>query len=143
MNVRSPVRLSSISDRTVTSIAERVGMAAAARIRIGCLTVVLPDGRRRVFGDPASERRGEIHIHDEDAVVRMLLHGETGAGEAYMDGLWTSPDLEALIELAALNRSALALSTGWWRRPLEVPRRLAHRARRNTKEGARRNISAH
>jgi cyclopropane-fatty-acyl-phospholipid synthase len=143
MNVRSPVRLAGLSDRTITSVAERVGLSAALRIRTGCLTVVLPDGRRRIFGDPASERRGEIRIHDEDAVVRMLLHGETGAGEAYMDGLWSSPDLEALIELAALNRSALALNTGWWRRPLEVPRRLAHRARRNTKDQARRNISAH
>ena len=60
-----------------------------------------------------------------------------------MDGLWSSPDLEALIELAALNRSALALNTGWWRLPLELPRRLAHRARRNTRDQARRNISAH
>ena len=59
--------------------------------RVGCLTVVLPDGRRRVFGDPASERRAEIRVHDEAAALRMLLHGEIGLGEAYMDGLWSSP----------------------------------------------------
>ena len=143
MNVRPAARSFGLSGRSITSLAERVGLAAAERIRVGCLTVVMPDGRRRVFGDPASERHGEIHIHDEEAAVRILLHGETGAGEGYMDGLWSSPDLEALIELAALNRSALALTQGWWRRPLEVPRKLAHRARRNTKDQARRNISAH
>jgi cyclopropane-fatty-acyl-phospholipid synthase len=144
MNVRAPARrLTSVPDRTVTTLAERLGLAAAARIRVGRLTVELPDGRRRTFGDPASDRCAEIRIHDEAVAARILLHGEVGAGEAYVDGLWSSPDLVALIELAALNRPALALSGGWWRRPLEIPRTLAHRARRNTKVQARRNIAAH
>ena len=129
--------------RTLGGVAVRLGLAAASRIRVGRLSVVMLDGRRHVFGDPASARTAEIHVHDEAAAVRILLHGETGAGEAYMDGQWSSPDLEALIELAALNRSALALTSGWWRLPLEIPRRLAHRARRNTKAKARENISAH
>jgi cyclopropane-fatty-acyl-phospholipid synthase len=143
MNVRPAVRRISAPSRTITSVAERLGFAAAARIQIGCLTVVLPDGRRRVFGDPSSTRRGEIRIHDEAAARRILLHGETGAGEAYMDGGWSSPDLEALIELAALNRSALALNTGWWRAATAIPRTFAHRSRRNSKAQAARNISAH
>lgn len=143
MNVRPRLGLVRVSDRTIISLAERVGLAAAGRIRVGCLTVVMPDGRRHVFGDPASARRGEIHVHDDEAIRRILLHGETGAGEGYMDGHWSSPDLEALIELAALNRASLALASGWWRSLLEVPRKLAHRARRNTTTQARRNIAAH
>ncbi len=87
----------------------------AARIQVGCLTVVMPDGRAGVFGDPASDLRAEIGSTTQAVASRVLLHGETGAGEAYMDGLWSSPDLEALVELAALNRSALALSEGWLR----------------------------
>jgi cyclopropane-fatty-acyl-phospholipid synthase len=144
VNVRAGARpVSGLSSRTIGSTAESVLLGAAERIRVGRLMVVLPDGRHRVFGDPEATRTAEIHIHDRQAAVRLLLHGETGAGEAYMDGQWSSPDLEALIELAALNRSALAMSGGWWRRPLEIPRRLAHRARRNTKDKARENISAH
>ncbi len=144
MNARAlATPLSGLTGRTVASVALQACLTAASRIRIGCLTVVLPDGRRHVFGDQSSDRRGEIRIHDQEAAVRILLHGETGAGEAYMDGRWSSPDLEALIELAALNRSALALTSGWWRIPMEIPRRLAHRARRNTMTQARQNISAH
>jgi cyclopropane-fatty-acyl-phospholipid synthase len=143
MNVRPAVRRFALPERSITSIAERLGFAAAERIRIGCLTVVLPDGRRRVFGDPGSPRQGEIRIHDQAAARRILLHGETGAGEAFVDGQWSSPDLEALIELAALNRAALAMNEGWWRMALSIPRRLAHRARRNSKAQARRNIGAH
>jgi cyclopropane-fatty-acyl-phospholipid synthase len=73
----------------------------------------------------------------------MLLGGEIGAGEAYMDGLWSSPDLPALLRVAALNREALALLMGWWRLPLRIKNALAHRARRNTVTGSRRNIRAH
>ena len=73
----------------------------------------------------------------------MLLGGEMGAGEAYMDGLWSSPDLPALLAVAARNREGLAMPDGWWRAPLRWRRALAHRARRNTRAGSRRNIEAH
>ena len=108
------------------------------------LTVVLPDGSRRTFsGGTQSELAGEIVIHESAALTRLLLDGETGAGEAYMDGLWSSPDLVALLKLVAVNRSALALTNGWWRAPSQAARTLAHRARRNTVGQARRNIAAH
>ena len=110
-----------IMDTILAKAAWRVGRAAAARMRVGCLTVVLPDGSREVFGDRSSAERGEIHIHDNAALVRMLVGGETGGGEAYMDGLWSSPDLAALLRVAALNREALALSAGWWRVPAPAP----------------------
>ena len=130
-------------DRLVERTAERIMLAAARRIRVGRLVVVSPDGRRRVFGDPASEHVGEMRVHHRSAILRMLTGGDTGAGEAYMDGLWSSPDLPALLRVAALNREALALGTGWWRLPIRLQRTLVHRARRNTLGGSRRNIEAH
>ncbi len=135
---RSPA-LGSILERT----ALRVGLATAQRIRVGRLTVVLPDGSAMTFGDPASSETAEIRIHDGQALIRFLLHGETGAGEAYMDGLWSSPDLASLLRLAARNREALALAAGWFRAPAQLVRTLAHRMRRNTRDGSRRNIAAH
>jgi len=138
---RQPVELA--PDRLVERAAERVMLAVARRIRVGRLVVVSPDGRRRVFGDPGSEYVGEMHIHHRSAILRMLAGGDTGAGEAYMDGLWSSPDLPALLRVAALNRESLALGGGWWRLPLRLQRTLAHRARRNTVGGSRRNIEAH
>ncbi len=136
-------RTPAIMDTILANAAWRVGRAAAARMRIGCLTVVLPDGSREVFGDRSSAERGEIHIHDNAALVRMLVGGETGGGEAYMDGLWSSPDLAALLRVAALNREALALSAGWWRVPAQLRRTFAHRLRRNTRRQSQRNIAAH
>jgi cyclopropane-fatty-acyl-phospholipid synthase len=129
--------------RIVEETARRVMLGAARRIGVGRLTVVLPDGSRRVYGDRTSAQAGEIRVHDAAAATRLLLGGEIGAGEAYMDGLWSSPDLPALLRLVALNRGALALPRGWWRLPLRMQKTLVHRGRRNTVAGSRRNIEAH
>ena len=139
----APGRASTTAGSILARLAWRVGLAAVQRIRVGSLTVVLPDGTRRAFGDADSDDRAEIRIHDSAALVRILLGGETAAGEAYMDGQWSSPDLPALIRVAALNRASLALSAGWWRVPAELRRIVAHRFRRNTRSQSRRNIAAH
>jgi cyclopropane-fatty-acyl-phospholipid synthase len=140
---RAGQRAGALAGRAAEQVARRLMLTAAERISVGRISIVLPDGSRRVFGDPGSDRAAEMHIHDTAAVVRLFLGGDTGAGEAYVDGLWSSPDLPALLRLAALNRDALALSTGWWRLPLRLQRAMAHRARRNTVGQSRRNIAAH
>jgi cyclopropane-fatty-acyl-phospholipid synthase len=136
--LRRPLELPLVADA-----AERVLLGAVSRIRVGQLAITLPDGQRRVFGDAAAEHRGEIVVHDRAALVRLLVDGETGAGEAYMDGQWSSPDLAALLLVAALNRQELALVGGWWRMPTQALRIAAHRLRRNTVRQARKNIAAH
>jgi cyclopropane-fatty-acyl-phospholipid synthase len=123
--------------------ARRVMLRAARRVQVGRLVVVLPDGTRRSYGDGSSALVGELHVHDAAAAMRMLTGGDIGAGEAYMDGLWSSPDLPALARVAALNREGLALPDGWWRLPGRAVKTIAHRMRRNTIGGSRRNIEAH
>ncbi len=129
--------------RIVEEAAVRAMLVAASRIHTGRVSVVLPDGSLRTFGDPASLDVGEVRVHDAAAAMRMLLGGEVGAGEAYVDGLWSSPDLPALLAVAARNREALAMPEGWWRAPRRWRHTLVHRARRNTPAGSRRNIEAH
>jgi cyclopropane-fatty-acyl-phospholipid synthase len=136
----SPVRA---AEPLLAGAARRIGLEAARGIRVGCLTIVLPDGSRRIRGDRSSDRQAEIRFHTEAALAHLLLNGEMGAGEAYVEGGWSTPDLVGLIELAALNREALRLSSGWWRVPGRVGRTVGHRLRRNTLGGARRNIAAH
>jgi cyclopropane-fatty-acyl-phospholipid synthase len=126
----------------VDRVARRTLLAAARRIRVGQLTIVLPDGSREVVGEPGG-LHAEIHIHHEAGAVRMFLGGETGAGEGYMDGLWSSPDLAALLRLAARNREALALSRGWWRGLVAIPRVLPPRPPRPPHPPATRHIPRH
>ena len=127
----------------VTRTAESVLLAAAERIRVGRLHVTMPDDSRRTFGDPRAAECAELTVHDPRAFVRMLVGGETGAGEAYVDGLWSSPDVTSVLALGARNREALRLSSGWMRVPDQLRRTIAHRLRRNTRRNARRNVAAH
>ncbi|MGI8999063.1 MAG: class I SAM-dependent methyltransferase [Candidatus Limnocylindria bacterium] len=139
----STVRGRTFADSLTARVAARVVIAAAERIQVGSLTVGLPDGTRRTFGEQNSSDRAEILIHDDEAFVRLLLGGEIGAGEAYMDDLWSSPDLAALLRLVALNRASMALSSGWFRLPGQLVKTMAHRMNRNTQRQSRRNVSAH
>jgi cyclopropane-fatty-acyl-phospholipid synthase len=84
-----------------------------------------------------------MRIHDPVALRRLMLEGEIGGGDAYVDGQWSSPDLVTLLSLAAANQHALGLSRGWWRAPARLARAVGHRRRRNTRTGASRNIAAH
>ena len=117
-------------------------MAAAGRVKVGRLDVVLPDGSQRTSGTPSAEPAPRS-TSTTACADKLLVGGETGGGEAYMDGLWSSPDLAGLLRWAALNRESLALSAGWFRAPAQLRRTLAHRLRRNTKGQSRRNIAAH
>ena len=106
----------------------------------GACVVVLPDGTRPdVRRTTRPSRQREIRIHDRRALARILVGGETGGGEAYMDGLWSSPDLAGLLRWAALNRESLSLSAGWFRRPGPAsrgPSPTASAATRRARAGA-------
>jgi cyclopropane-fatty-acyl-phospholipid synthase len=78
-----------------------------AQLQVGALEVTLPDGRRRVFGDPASELRSDIEVADWRFFTRLLHGASVGVGESYMLGEWTSRDLVSLFRIVIANRRAL------------------------------------
>ena len=112
------------------------------RIAFGGLTVVTPSGGRIVHHAPAPGPEACIILHRWRAVRRLLLGGDVGFAESYMNGDWTTPDLTAVIELAARNAETLdnAIGGGPVVRTLN---RMRHALRANTKRGSRRNIEAH
>ena len=73
---------------------------------------------------------------------RLAFGGDVGFAEAYIDGDWTSPDLVALLRLAARNLESFkeAMRGSVLARSVD---RLRHMLRANTRRGSRRNIMAH
>jgi cyclopropane-fatty-acyl-phospholipid synthase len=109
------------------------------RIGEGSL-VVLEDGRARVFG--AGPPAATIAVRSP-RIWRAALKGSRGMADAYAAGLWDSPDLVALVRLAARNAPRLdrirARVT-----PLRVPvQHLRARVRRSTRRRRRHDIAAH
>ena len=102
----------------------------------------LPDGELMTVGDEALGGTARAEIHDDHAFTRMLIGGSTGAGEAYMDGLWSSADLRAVLTGALANAGRVKIDAA-----MSLPRRLCdlwrHTGRRNTRSGSEQNIHAH
>jgi cyclopropane-fatty-acyl-phospholipid synthase len=84
-----------------------------------------------------------LRIHDAAFYRQVAANGSVGAGEAYMDGLWSCDDLVALVRLLVRNRDLLdGMESGLARFGAFAMRSL-HALKRNTRLGSRRNISAH
>ena len=113
-----------------------------SRLVVGALEIRLPDGRRRVFGDPHSELRSDIDVADWRFFTRLLHGASVGVGESYMLGHWTSADLVSLFRIVIANRQALRYLT-----PAALLNiagdRLVHGVRANRPGQSRRNIAAH
>ena len=69
------------------------------RIRTGQL-VVVEEGRRRVYG--SGPPVATVHVRSP-RVWRKLLRGSRGLAESYVEELWDSPDVTAVVRLAARN----------------------------------------
>lgn len=73
---------------------------------------------------------------------RLISAGDVGVARSYLEGDWTSPDLTALLELAALNMEKLERAiTG--STAFRVINRMRHLFNANTRTGSRRNIAFH
>ena len=113
-----------------------------AGLATGAIEATLPDGSRRVIGGRAAGHVAIVHLHRWRALVRLATGGSVGWYEAWAAGEWSSPDAVPLFALFMANRRTLgsaARSGGMVR----AASRLAHRLRRNSRQGARANVAAH
>lgn len=120
-------------------VARGIALGLLVRLRSGQLTVV-EDGRRLVLGHGTPQATVQVN---SPRLWPRLLHGSRGMAEAYVDDLWESPDLTAVVRVAARNAEGL----DEWRRRLafaRVPLQTALGIRaRNTRTRGRRAIAAH
>lgn len=128
-------------------VASRIARAAVMTrletVDFGELTVVDERGTR-TFGGAGAGPRATVHIHDQAAWTAIALGGSLGAGESYMDGLWSADDLVATVRILLRTSTRLSnldgSSLGRVRGTIDG---FYHRFRRNTRLGSRRNIAEH
>lgn len=114
----------------------------AGRLKNGRLDFVLPDGRRFRVEGKAPGPVAEIVVRDPDVFARLIREGDLGFCEAYLEGGWTSPDLQAVMDLAqADNNEALDRFLGM--ALVRAYERLRFWLQSNSKRQARKNIAYH
>ncbi len=128
--------------RTGLSIGRRFLVQLARQVEHGQLLIRMPSGEAIHCTGPQAGPSGTLVLHRWRTVRRMLVGGDIGFAEAYMDGDWSTPNLTALIELAARNHETMMPSLDG-SRLARLLNRLLHLRRNNTRRGSRRNIPAH
>ena len=116
--------------------------AIASRMPVGRLDFVLPDGRRFRAEGQAAGPVAELHLHSMDVFSRLIREGELGFCDAYIENQWSTPDLQAFLDL--LNAGNEELYRGFPGKSLvRAFERVRHWMNSNTREQAKENISYH
>ena len=120
----------------------RMAFRALLNIRRGSLVIVLPDGRRLRFSGSEPGENAEMIIRDFGLTRRCVASGDLGAAEAFLDGMWDSPNVTAFLQFFLRNGEALQDKLKGIPGARFVSR-LGHLLRRNSKRGSKRNIEYH
>lgn len=125
----------------ITNRVKRDFLDTCAQITTGSLRIRTPEGEVHDFG--AGLPAAEMQIHDWSTVTACAARGDIGLGETYVAGLWDTPSISDLTEVALRNLdqfSGYAYAGFWNAVKFRVVDRLI---RANSLRGAARNIRAH
>ena len=77
------------------------------KIKKGALDITLPDGR--IFRVKAENEgpKARVDVLNYDVFSRLARDGDMGFSDAYLDGWWTSPDLQAFMDLVFANNEEM------------------------------------
>ena len=126
------------------NVARQLFLALLRKTQIGYLE--LHDGDQSLhYGTPncASGIQASVQVHDHQLYQDLLSGGSIAAGEAYIRGYWSSPNLTEVMRFFSAN---LALLEGFESKHswlFKQTLRLQHFFNRNTLTGSRKNIAAH
>ena len=144
--MKSPSLVSKNSRSTthnLTSALLRRGvMRQLGQLKNGHL-VVIENGERLMFGDCGAGLVGEVQIHDTSVWGMIASNGSIGAGEAFIHGYWSSPDLTKVVRVLVSNMQVLDAMEGGLARLGRPLIRGLHWVNRNTRKGSQKNIAAH
>ncbi|MXQ07351.1 methyltransferase domain-containing protein [Alphaproteobacteria bacterium GH1-50] len=114
----------------------------AKRLRNGRLDFTLPDGRVFSVDAPNPGPFAHIDIHNPDVFARLVREGDLGFSDAYLDGWWSTPDLQAFMDVIHADNDEL-----YEQFPgmglVRAFERLRHWMNSNSRRQAKKNISYH
>ena len=114
----------------------------AKKGRNGRIDFVMDDGRIFRADSKGAGPVCEIHMHDPGIFERLLREGQLGFCDAYLDGQWSTPDLQSFMDyIHADNDEVFDSFPG--QKLVQLYERFRFWLRRNSKGQAKKNISFH
>ena len=143
MSFGESVLLNTSEVSLIDKTCRKIFLQCLKQLPYGSLTIQECGDTIAQFGNDNDKLRANVNIKDVRAYRSLLLGGSVGAGEAYMDDLWDSHDVTAVVQIFARNLPVLdewENKFKWLTMPIN---KIQHFTRRNTKDQAKRNIEAH
>ena len=115
----------------------------------GGLRITSSSGESKVYGKESAEVDAEIMLLDDAEFYRhCFAYGNIGLGESYIEGVWDTPDIKAVIAWFIRNINAkmggkASSAKLKYVNKLNVFNKLFHIARANTIRTSKKNISEH
>jgi cyclopropane-fatty-acyl-phospholipid synthase len=143
-SVKNIAKLPLLLSETNGGLARSFMLKVLAKLQVGSLVLKEPD-ETLTFGnhDDPNAPHAEVHVHDNDLYRRILTGGSIAAGETYIEGLWSSPNLTAVTRAFSANMAMLEALSDRQHFLASAALKVSHWARRNTAARSRENISAH
>ena len=112
------------------------------KLNSGRVDFVLPDGRRFRAEGKCPGPVAEITINNPEVFARLIREGDLGFSDAYLDGWWTTPDLQTFMDFIHADNddmydgfSGIAIVRAW--------EKVRFWFQSNSKRQALKNISHH
>jgi cyclopropane-fatty-acyl-phospholipid synthase len=125
---------------------EKIFSRLMENIAVGQLRICFPSGAVHTFSGSVMPDKphltGQMNIYSWHAIIRAIKAGSVGLAEGYMWAEWDSPDLTSLLRVLAENMDIFEARLRR-SRLMRLRERVGHWFNRNSRSGARRNISYH
>ena len=108
----------------------------------GRIDFILNDGRIFRAEGPNEGPTCEVQVHDHGVFARLLREGQLGFCDAYLEGQWSSPDLQAFMDYFHADNDVVFESFPG-QKLVQFYERFRFFLQRNSKDQARKNISYH
>lgn len=127
---------------------ENMVLNALSKMNKGMLNLTMPNGDQLQIGTAGSGIEADLQIKSEAFFKSLVLYGDIGFGEAYVNGLWETNSITNVIKWVLLNienapsvsgskSKSLALNLFKWLN------RIYHNGRSNSISGSQKNIAEH
>ncbi len=116
--------------------------AMAKDMNHGRIDFILPDGRHFRADGKGPGPVAELRIHNPDIFARLIREGDLGFCDAYLDEWWSTPDLQAFMDLVHAGNEGIY--DGFPGQGLvRVFEKFRFWMQRNNRRQAKKNISYH
>ena len=144
LNTQFETAGNSVRGSLTSRVARSLVCQQLSQLQQGTLTVREGQDSTLTFGD--GDKRypsAELIIHHQSTWKDLLTGGSIGAAEAFVAGDWSTPDLVVLLRFFTRNIDLMNQFEDRFSWITKPALKGLHWLNRNTKEGSRKNISAH